>query len=104
MKLLYKRKTKDVFQIEPEFEERGLHLADGMIEVGKKQSDGKIMAIDEISTSVFRACKGFSGNGRKDCAATRDCIQSTYKNGRSTIKATNLVSPGQIAHIFWFYT
>jgi phosphoribosylaminoimidazole-succinocarboxamide synthase len=96
------RKVADL--LHAEFQNRGLHLVDGKIEVGKRKSDGKIMVIDEISTSVFRACKGFSGNARKDCTAARDCIRSTYKNGRRTIKAKNLVSPDQIAHIFGFHT
>jgi phosphoribosylaminoimidazole-succinocarboxamide synthase len=87
-----------------EFEQRGLHLVDGKIEVGKRQADGEIMVIDEISTSVFRACKGFAANAQNDCTAVKDCIQSTYKDGRRTIKAANLVSPDQIAAVFGFHT
>ncbi|MDH5419403.1 MAG: hypothetical protein OEY39_00075 [Candidatus Bathyarchaeota archaeon] len=88
--------------VSEEFARRNLHLVDGKIEVGKKRSDGKIMVIDEISTSVFRACKGFVQDHKGNCINCRDCIETTYKDGKRTIRAKNLLTPDQIAEVFGF--
>lgn len=85
-----------------EFSKRNLHLLDGKIEVGKRKSDGKIIVIDEISTSVFRACKNFLYDDHKNCLKYKECIETTYRNGKRTIKAKNLLNPDQIADVFGF--
>ena len=95
--------TKRVADIlSEEFTRRNLHLIDGKIEVGKRKSDGKIMVIDEISTSVFRACKGFVQDDKGNCINYKDCIETTYKDGKRTIRANNLLNPDQIAEVFGF--
>ncbi len=60
------------------------------------------MVIDEISTSVFRACKGFVQDHKGNCINCRDCIETTYKDGKRTIRAKNLLTPDQIAEVFGF--
>ena len=95
--------TKRVADIlSEEFTRRNLHLIDGKIEVGKRKSNGKIMVIDEISTSVLRACRGFVPNEKRNCINYKDCIETTYKNGKRAIKAKNLSTPSQIAEVFGF--
>ena len=64
--------------------------------------DGKIMVIDESSTSVFRACKGFVQDHTGNCIDYKDCIETTYKDGKRTIRAKNLLTPDQMAEIFGF--
>jgi len=96
-----KKMTKEIADIlSGEFARRNLHLIDGKIEVGKRESDGKVMVIDEISTSVFRACKGFVLDERGNCTNYKGCIETTYNNGKRTIRAKNLSTPSQIAEIF----
>ncbi len=85
-----------------EFSIRKLHLIDGKIEVGKRKSDGKIVVIDEISTSVFRACKAFVSDDKGSCRISKNCINTTYGDGKRTITAKNLLNPDQIAEIFGF--
>jgi phosphoribosylaminoimidazole-succinocarboxamide synthase len=85
-----------------EFAKKAMHLIDGKIEIGRRKTDGKIIVIDEISTSVFRACKGFTPNSHGDCATYRECMQTSYKDGKRTIKASNLLDPDQIAAILGF--
>ncbi len=94
------RKVADI--LAKEFSKRNLHLLDGKIEVGKRKSDGKIIVIDEISTSVFRACKNFVYDDNKNCLKYKECIETTYRNGKRTIKAKNLLNPDQIADVFGF--
>ncbi len=94
------KKIADV--LAEEFARRNLHLIDGKIEVGKRKSDGKIMIIDELSTSVLRACRGFVPDEKRNCVNYKDCIETTYKNGERTIKAKNLLTPNQIAKAFGF--
>ena len=95
--------TKRVADIlSEEFTRRNLHLIDGKIEVGKRKSDGKIMVIDEISSSVFRACKGFVQDYKGNCINYKDCIETTYEDGKRTIRARNLLTPDQIAEVFGF--
>jgi phosphoribosylaminoimidazole-succinocarboxamide synthase len=95
--------TKRVADIlSEEFAERNLHLIDGKIEVGKRKSDGKVMVIDEISTSVFRACKGFVKDNKGNCMNYEDCIETTCKDGKRTIRAKNLLTTDQIAEVFGF--
>jgi len=94
------KKIADI--ISAEFTRRNLHLIDGKIEVGKRKADGKIMVIDEISTSVFRACRGFVPNEKRNCINYKNCVETTYKNGERTIKANNLLTPRQIAEVFGF--
>jgi len=83
-----------------EFTRRNLHLIDGKIEVGKRKSDGRLIVIDEISTSVFRACKGFVQDDEGNCINHKGCIETTYKDGNRTIRAKNLLTPDQIAEVF----
>ena len=98
-----KKMTKEIADIlSGEFAERNLHLIDGKIEVGKRKSDGKVMVIDEISTSVFRACKGFVLDERGNCINYKGCIETTYNNGKRTIRAKNLSTSSQVAEIFGF--
>lgn len=85
-----------------EFARKNMHLVDGKIEIGRRKADGKIIIIDEISTSVFRACKGFKPNSQGDCTDYQECMQTSYKDGGRTIKAKNLLNPEQIAKIFGF--
>jgi len=86
-----------------DFAERGLHLIDGKIEVGKRKSDNKIMVIDEISTSVFRTCRGFvSADEEGNCEVYRNCIKTSYENGKRTILAKNLLTADQVAEAFGF--
>ncbi|UCG37353.1 MAG: hypothetical protein JSV64_03525 [Candidatus Bathyarchaeota archaeon] len=85
-----------------EFSRRMLHLVDGKIEVGKRKVNGRIMVIDEISTSVFRACKGFAADTDGSCTSYKNCIQTAHKDGKRTIKAANLLTPDQIAKVFGF--
>ena len=85
-----------------EFASKNLHLIDGKIEVGKRKSDGKIMLIDEISTSVFRACEGYQTKDEETCIEADRCIRTTYKDGKRTITASNLVTPDHIAEVFGF--
>lgn len=85
-----------------EFSRRKLHLIDGKIEVGKRKSDGKIVVIDEISTSVFRACKAFVSDDGRNCRISKNCMNTTYRDGKRTINAKNLLNPDQIAEIFGF--
>jgi phosphoribosylaminoimidazole-succinocarboxamide synthase len=85
-----------------EFAKKNMHLVDGKIEIGKRETDGKIVVIDEISTSVFRACKGFTPNSQGDCMNYQKCMQTNYKDGKRTIKARNLLNPDEIAEIFGF--
>jgi phosphoribosylaminoimidazole-succinocarboxamide synthase len=85
-----------------EFARKNMHLVDGKLEIGKRETDGKIMVIDEISTSVFRACKGFTSDTQGDCMSYRECIQTRYKDGKRTIIARNLLSPDEIADVFGF--
>ncbi|MDH5460900.1 MAG: hypothetical protein OEZ29_02110 [Candidatus Bathyarchaeota archaeon] len=94
------RRVADI--LSEEFTRRNLHLIDGKIEVGKRKSDGKIMVIDEISTSVLRVCKGFVQDYRGNCINYEDCIETTYKDGKRTIRAENLVTPDQIAEVLGF--
>ena len=88
--------------VSEEFARRNLHLVDGKIEVGKRKADGKIMVIDEISTSVFRACKGFVQDHKGNCVNYKDCIETSHKDGKRTIRAKNLLTPDQIAEVFGF--
>ncbi|MHA1872477.1 MAG: phosphoribosylaminoimidazolesuccinocarboxamide synthase [Candidatus Heimdallarchaeaceae archaeon] len=98
-----KTMTKRVADIlSEEFTRRNLHLIDGKIEVGKRKSDGKIMVIDEISTSVFRTCKGFVPDEKGNCTVYKDCIKTDYKDGKRTIIAKNLLNADQIAEVFGF--
>lgn len=98
-----KKMTKEIADmLSGEFAGRKLHLIDGKIEVGKRKSDGKVMVIDEISTSVSRACKGFVLDERGNCINCKGCIETTYNNGKRTIRAKNLLTPSQIAEIFGF--
>lgn len=85
-----------------EFAKKNMHLVDGKIEIGKRKTDGKIIIIDEISTSVFRACEGFTPNSKGDCMNYQECMETDYKNGKRTIEAKNLLNPDQIARIFGF--
>lgn len=85
-----------------EFADKNLHLIDGKIEVGKRKLDGKIMLIDEISTSVFRACEGYKTEDKRTCTEAEECIRATYKDGKRTINARNLVTPDHIAEVFGF--
>ena len=95
--------TKRVADIlSEEFARRNLHLVDGKIEVGKRLSDGKIMVIDEISTSVFKVCKGFVPDNKENCISCRDCIITTSERGKRSIEAKNLLTPKEIAEILGF--
>ncbi len=94
------KKVADI--ISEEFTRRNLHLIDGKIEVGKRRSDEKIMVIDEISTSVIRACKGFIQDDEGNCINYKDCLETTYKERKRTIRAKNLLTPDQIADVFGF--
>jgi phosphoribosylaminoimidazole-succinocarboxamide synthase len=85
-----------------EFARRNMHLVDGKIEIGKRKTDGKIMVIDEISTSVFRACKGFTPDSQGDCMNYQECMQTSHRDGKRTIKARNLLAPDEIAEVFGF--
>lgn len=85
-----------------EFTKRNLNLLDGKIEVGKRKSDEEIMVIDEISTSVFRACRGFSPDDQGNCTIYKDCIETARKGDRLTILANNLLTADQIAEVFGF--
>lgn len=85
-----------------EFSKKNMHLVDGKIEVGRRKTDGKIIVIDEISTSVFRACEGFTPDSQENCTIYQECMQTSYIDGKRTIKAKNLLDPDQIAKIFGF--
>jgi len=94
------KKVSDI--LAEEFTKRNLNLVDGKIEVGKRKSDGKIMVIDEISTSVFRACRGYAPDNQGNCTVYKDCIKTARKDGKLTILANNLLTADQIAEVFGF--
>jgi len=95
--------TKDVAGIlAEEFTRKGLHLVDGKIEVGRREFDEDIIVIDELSTSVLRACKGFNPDEQGNCTIYGDCIGTTYKDGKRTILANKLLTAEQIAEAFGF--
>ena len=98
-----KNLTNQVAEIlNDEFRKKNMHLVDGKIEVGRRKTDGKIIVIDEISTSVFRACEGFTPDSQGNCTTYQECMQTSYKDGKRTIKAKNLLNPDKIAKIFGF--
>lgn len=80
--------VKDIAEVVcRDFAARGLHIVDGKFELGRlKHGDGKIVLIDEISPDVLRTCDGYAPDAAGDCTAHGECIRTTFKDGRRTIK------------------
>jgi phosphoribosylaminoimidazole-succinocarboxamide synthase len=84
-----------------EFAAKGLHVVDGKFELGRlKYGDGKIVLIDEISPDVIRVCKGYSPDENANCDEYRQCTETSFADGKRTIKNKNLVSAADFINIF----
>lgn len=87
--------------IAEELASKGLHLIDGKLELGRlKSGDGKIVLIDEISPDVLRVCKGYKPDSRKNCAANRGCIQTSYSDGVRKIVGRNQLTAAELEKVF----
>jgi phosphoribosylaminoimidazole-succinocarboxamide synthase len=84
-----------------EFESKNLHVVDGKFELGRlKYGDGKIVLIDEISPDVLRVCKGYVPDNNGNCTVYKECTETTYADGRRTIKNKSQVSAADLINIF----
>jgi len=87
--------------IAEELATKGLHLVDGKLELGRlKSGDGKIVLIDEISPDVLRVCKGYKPDSRKNCAANRECIRTSYADGVRKIAGRNQLTAAELEKVF----
>jgi phosphoribosylaminoimidazole-succinocarboxamide synthase len=85
------RLVKEIAAVVSEaFTARGMHCIDGKFELGRLiNGDGRIVLIDEISPDVLRVCRGYDPDDHGHCRAYHDCIVTSLKDGRRTIRAKN---------------
>lgn len=84
-----------------EFASKGLHVIDGKFELGRlKYGDGKIVLIDEISPDVLRVCHGYSPDKDGNCMVIKECTDTSYEDGKRTIKNRKQVAAADFINIF----
>ena len=94
--------VKDIAAIvSREFTAKDLHVIDGKFELGRlKYGDGKIVLIDEISPDVLRVCRGYTPDNKGDCTVYKECVVTSYADGKRTIKNKKQVKAADFINIF----
>lgn len=96
------RLVKDIARVVSEaFTARGMHCIDGKFELGRLVGgDGRIVLIDEISPDVLRVCRGYDPDEHGHCRVHHECIRTSLKDGRRTIRAKNQLRADELQRAF----